>query len=418
MPIHRWRLRARRQGALLLLVLLPASLRAMPINVAVKMGLAIHPTVRAAEMDELAAGTDVKIAKGGYYPSVGVSAGPRNSSLDGVTYELTATQMLWDWGRVSSQVAGASATQRQLSDEKLVQRDSAALDIVGVYLDVLDARQGLDADRNHIARLQEVLKMTEIRSKGGYADRSEPERTTLELARAQDQLVTDEGKLEDAENQFKTLVGTDAAGLQEPGPTSLAGYVARSDLDRLISEAPLYRKATEDTRYAESRLSEAKSSLLPQLNVEASSLQRDIGGRLERDSVIALRLRMNTFQGFSNFQQVQGAKQRVDAAHWKESSVRRDLQRQVQTLLDNAASLARQEGTLRDQADGATRLSTLYQQQFEVGRRDVIDLLNIQLERFQAERSLIDTHLQRIRLQYQAAAQLGLIGPLLEGGLA
>lgn len=45
--------------------------------------------------------------------------------------------MLYDWGRVTSKVDSASATQRKLSEAVLVARDDAALDIVETYLDVL-----------------------------------------------------------------------------------------------------------------------------------------------------------------------------------------------------------------------------------------------------------------------------------------
>jgi len=390
----------------------------MSIDEAVRVGLAIHPQVRAAESDVRAADTDVKVAKGGYYPSVSVSGGPRSLDLDGLSYEVTAAQMLYDWGRVSSKVENARAAKRQLSEDMLVKRDAAALDIAETYLDVLVTERLIAADNLHIERLREILEMTEIRSEGGYADRSEPERANLELARAQEQLVTDQGQLADARSQFETLVGTAATALDEPAPQSMSHYIETSDLAVIIADAPLYQKAVEDTKIAYAELRDTRSSLLPQLNVEATTMRRDIGGRAQSDSTIALRFRMNSFQGFSNFQRVSGARQRIESAQWREGAVQREIRREVRNLLDTDAMIQAREETLRKQVTDSTSIGSLYREQFAVGRRDVIDLLNVQRERFEAERQIIDIHVQRIRIQYQVATKLGLIGPLLEGGLA
>src|SRR5690606_35937076 len=151
--------------------------------------------IRAAESDVKAAGTDIRIARGGYLPSLSISGGPRRLVPDSWSYEVTAQQMLHDWGKVKSRVDGARAGQRQLSEELLVKREAAALDIAETYLDALLAERLLETVRLHIERLQHIVEMTQARSHGGYSDRSEPERAALELARARERLSIDEGEL-------------------------------------------------------------------------------------------------------------------------------------------------------------------------------------------------------------------------------
>ncbi|MFP6396694.1 TolC family protein, partial [Pseudomonas aeruginosa] len=124
------------KGAIWLLSLgLPMFASAMPLDQAVRAGLAIHPEVRSAMAEADRAGTEVEMAKGGYYPSVTMSGGPQEFDFGEIVYDLTASQMLYDWGRVTSKVDSASATQRKLSEAVLVARDDAALDIVETYLD-------------------------------------------------------------------------------------------------------------------------------------------------------------------------------------------------------------------------------------------------------------------------------------------
>ncbi|HCF3517893.1 TPA: TolC family protein [Pseudomonas aeruginosa] len=406
------------KGAIWLLSLgLPMFASAMPLDQAVRAGLAIHPEVRSAMAEADRAGTEVEMAKGGYYPSVTMSGGPQEFDFGEIVYDLTASQMLYDWGRVTSKVGSASATQRKLSEAVLVARDDAALDIVETYLDVLASERRVEAVREHIQRLDGIREMTQARGGDGYADRSELDRANLELSRAQEQLSLEKGNLQDARNQYAILVGQEPADLVEPEPMSLQRYLAASDMARVIRESPLQRKALEDANVAEAEVREAKASLLPQLNLEASALRREIGGHPESDSVVSLRFRMDTFQGLSNFRRPTAAQQRLESAKWTADAMQRDIRRQLQNLFDNGDTLRWREQSLTQQVTESEQVGELYREQFEVGRRDVIDLLNVQRERFEAERQLINLRIERKRIEYRAAAQVGLLGPLLENRL-
>lgn len=389
----------------------------MPLDQAVRNGLAIHPQVRAAVAEAARAETEVKIAKGGYYPSLSMSGGPQEFDIGETVYDVTVSQMLYDWGRVDSQVDSAKANQRQLSATAEVTREDAALDIVETYLDVLVAQRRIEAVRRHIRLLDDIRGMTEERGADGYSDRSEQDRAGLEIARAQEQLALEKGALLDAGNQFALLVGAPAEGLAEPRPQSMQRYLATRDLPRLITGSPLYQRAMEDTNLAQAELRGTKAALLPQLNLEASATRREIGGRLQNDSMVNLRLRMDTIQGLSNFQRPTAAAQRLESASWGQDAIQRDIRRQLQSLFDIGDSLLWREHALAVQVRDSEQVGGLYREQFEVGRRDVIDLLTVQRERFEAERQLIVLQVERLRLEYRAAAQIGLLGPLLENGL-
>ena len=158
-------LKGRRRGAGALWLLcfgLPLSAPAIPLDQAVRAGLAIHPQVRSAMAEADRAGTEVEIAKGGYYPSVTMSGGPQEFDVGEVVYDVTVSQMLYDWGRVTSKVDSASATRRKLSEAVLVARDDAALDIVETYLDVLASERRVETVRQHIQRLDGIREMTQL----------------------------------------------------------------------------------------------------------------------------------------------------------------------------------------------------------------------------------------------------------------
>lgn len=398
-------------------MIVPAPGWARNIDEAVRRGLINSPDLRAIQASEGATDTDIAIAKGGYYPQVSVSGGPQSVDLDGFAYDITAAQMLFDWGRVASAVDSARATRSKLSAQKLVKRDEIALDVVEAYIDIMATERQITAANEYIGRLSALQQVTDARAKGNYTDRSEPERTTLELARAREQLVIEQGTLEDARNRYAILVGEEPSSLAEPTPRSMTRYVAAQDLGALVHASPGYQVAVADTRSAEANLKEAKASLYPQLNAEVSTMRRPIGGVARSDTIVGIRFRMNTLQGFTNFLRPRGMAQRVEAARLGEGAVERDTLRKLRSLIDQAALMEGREEALRAQVNSSVEVSQTYYDQFTVGRRDLLDILTTRREQFEAQRKLNEVHFDWIRIQYRAAAQLGLIGPLLEGRL-
>ncbi|MEE4453120.1 TolC family protein [Novosphingobium resinovorum] len=385
----------------------------MTVDEAVAAAIARNPTLAAATAEEKAARTDVDVARAGYLPSLSASGGPQDTSPDQWAYEVSAAQMVYDWGQTRSKVRGARATERQRREEWLVARDEAMLDVVETYLDVLLARRQREVDLAQIAAIEDLSGMTRMRSEAGYADRSEPDRTALELARARQRLASDEGLVADASAQFETLVGVRPDALAEPSPAPMTDQVGAGNLDALIDAAPLFRKTVEETHQAQAQFEDARSSILPRLNVEATALSREIGGHMESDGILALRLRVNPMQGLSAFDRTQGARERIDAAQWRQAAARRDIERRIRNLVTNGRALAEQAHALERQVADAGQLGGLYREQFEVGRRDIVDLVTIQREHFDARRSLNEVELQLVRIQYQVAAQIGRLSGLL-----
>ena len=403
-------------GLLLSPVLTPSAW-AISLAEAVRHGLAIHPMVAAAQAELDAAGTDVAIARDGYWPTVQLSAGPENSLWGEVGYDITASQMLYDWGRVRSQVESASAVERQLLEGFKVTSDEAALDIIEVYLDVLLFETRLEAVERHIERLEALTALSRDRSGFGYMDRGEAERAELELARAFEQRAMERGALAEANAAFRELLARPAMELVWPDPASLTERLRDTEaLEEAVAEAPLFRQASEKIEAARAEREESRASLKPQLNLEGSMLRREIGGRMEEDAVIALRLRMDAFQGFSNFRRVEAAGQRVEAARWNQQATQRDLRRDITAWVEHEEVLGWRLESLARQLDNATEVTEAYQEQFQVGMRNIDDLLPIQRDLFEAERQISEIESQRIRIQYRVAARLGWLGELLGGG--
>lgn len=395
-------------------LLTPGLAKATSLEEAVLEGLAIDPALRSAEFEISRAEQDIKVARSGYLPNVEVSVGPENRFVGDLGYEIRASQVLYDWGRVGSDIDTATAEQRRSMHDLRLVREESALDIAELYLDMLAARQRVRAASEHVRRIGDIQDLAEDRSAAGFADRADTDRAALEMDRALEQRAIEQGELRDMAMQYQQVVGRLPHDLSPPEPLGLLEELRDSERrGMLLSASPEMLKLQEDIAVARAELDGNRASFWPQLNLEGSMLRREIGGDLEDDATIGLRLRMDAFQGLSNFQRAEGSRQRVEATEWSLRSGRRDLERGILSLLDQDEVMVWREESLNQQLSRTGELAGLYREQFQAGQRDIADLLSIETEHFEAQRQQIDLRYSREKLGYRAASQAGVLSELL-----
>jgi outer membrane protein, adhesin transport system len=383
------------------------------LDQAVLRGVLRHPEVRAAEAEVAMAATEANIARNGYLPTVGASTGPAGS---GVGYDLTVSQTLLDWGQTGSQVDQKRALLAQREAGLQVVRDVVALEIVEVYLDIASRRAQLSIVETYLERLTSLSDMARTRVEGRYSDQSETGRVGLAKATAEGTKARLQGELADAVDHYMLLVDEPADGMRLPEPPTFLEQVREEGaLEAAIAASPLYRRAALGVTAAEASVREAKASRFPRLALEGSLQRREIGGRLLDDSAIGLRFRFNGQPGLATFQRPELEEQRRAAIALGVESMARNLKRTVESLEAQDQALDGRIAALSDQSVQSDTVREVYGEQFLVGRRDIQDLVIMETEHFEAERQVVELTIERLRLQYRAAAQLGLLTPAMSG---
>lgn len=383
---------------------------------AVLKGLVRHPEVRAAQADAQRSEAELDVSRTGYLPTFEMSAGPETGAGSKAGYNLTVSQMLYDWGKVGGSVDEASAGMRQKGYELALVRERVAMEVIDTCLNLIAAQQRLQAVEDHRQRLQALYARTDLRSRDGYSDASERSRAALSLARAVEQIDIERGRLQEAEAQYRFLVGEPHGNLNVLlGDGLPADLVRFASLTEAITKSPAYKKAVEEVEAAEARIRNARAALLPELRLEGSALRREIGGTITSDWMITLRLRMNAFQGNSNLLKVDVERHRLEAAQWKRDNQELETRRKLSMLSQNVTTLRARANSLQAQRLQAVRLRELYEDQFQAALRDVNDLLIVETELLESERQLVDALTERLRAQFQAAAQVGMLHAALEG---
>ena len=380
---------------------------ASSLEQAVMRGLARHPEVQAAQAEVRMAQTEVAMSRNSYLPTLGASAGP---AAAGLGYDVSVSQTLYDWGQTRGVVDQKRALLEQQRANLEVVRDDVALQITEVYLDVASARAQLSMLDGHLERLNSLAEMARTRVEGRYSDESETGRVGLAVATAQGAQARLRGTLAEATDLYRLLVDEPPNGVRLPQPPAFLETVANEGaLEAAVTNSPLYRKAALSVRVADASVREAQAARYPRLNLEGSVQRREIGGRMIDDSTIGIRFRLSTQPGLSALQRPQLEAQRREVASWNAQTAARNLKRTVSSLGATEGALDARIAALGEQAGQAERVRDLYREQFLVGRRDIQDLVIMETEQFEAERQLVELTIERLRLQYRAAAQLGLL---------
>ncbi|WP_292050598.1 TolC family protein [Brevundimonas sp. UBA5866] len=374
---------------------------------AVREALRRDPEVRATLAEVEVANVQGDIARNGYLPALNASAGPESS---GIGYDVSLSQTVYDWGQVRSTVQRADALSALERANYQVKRDDVALEVVELWLDIAQGRAQLDLTRGHIDRLSRLQSMAQERVEGRFSDQAELGRANLALSTAQANRARLNGDLSEAESAFEVLVGYPASRVLVPDqPAFMAALATEPQLEAAITASPLYKRAVHNAEAADAAYRESRAAAYPRLVVEGSVHKREIGGRLIDDTSIGLRLRLSTQQGFSAFQRPRLEQARRDAAQLGTDTVAREVKRKVLSLQVTDRALESRINALADQVSQSDGVRATYAEQFVVGRRDIQDLVLMENEYYEAERQIIELTIERLRTQYRAAAQLGLL---------
>ena len=153
-----------------------APAHAMTLTEAIQSTVENHPQIQASQNARLSADEEVKVAKGGYLPSVDVLAGygrqnsdtpstralsPGTHNKETLTYgtsELRLRQMLFDGFNTPNEVARTEAVVNSRAYYTLGTAEALALRTIEVYLEVLKRRELVTLAKNN---LQAHLRVTD-----------------------------------------------------------------------------------------------------------------------------------------------------------------------------------------------------------------------------------------------------------------
>jgi len=200
-----------------------AQAQAMSLNQAIQNTIDNHPEIHANVNNRLSADEDVKVAKGGYLPTVDLVAAYGREHTDSPTTrafgnhneetlnytqsELRLRQMLFDGFNTKNEVGRTQAVVDSRAYYLRGTSESLALRATEVYLEVLKRRELLDLAKNNLQAHLRINDQIGLRSSRGIGSNADSDQSKARRALAENNFYTAQVDLADAEANFFSAVG-------------------------------------------------------------------------------------------------------------------------------------------------------------------------------------------------------------------
>ncbi|SDK85475.1 outer membrane protein, adhesin transport system [Modicisalibacter muralis] len=393
---------------------------------AVSRAVTNNPSVQASWHGFQASRHDVDVAFGGYLPSIDVTAGvgresredDGRGSYDSDFAEITLTQMLWDGLAIANEVERLNHAKLVSYYEVMGTSNDVALEVTQAYQDVKRYRELVLLARDNYAKHLTVYRQIEQRVESGAGRRVNLEQISGRLALAESNLLTEAANLHDVSARYLRLVGVLPA--EELTPVPQLDTRLPASVDEAVNLAyegnPGFHAAIENINAARAEADGTKSAFHPQLEFRASTgtnNESGIQGRYDQTTV-ELVASMNLYRGGSDLASFRGASDRVSQAIDQREQECVSLRQTTMIAYNDTRRIAEQLEYLNQHRLSIGRVRGAYQQQFDIGERSLLDVLDSENEYFEASRAYVNAQYDLELAYARTLAAMGQLLPALE----
>lgn len=365
-----------------------------------------NPQTRASQYNFEAAHQEHRVAKGRYLPSVDLNAQTGQIDSDNPQFlsekyrstsaRLSVTQNLFNGGETRYLVKKLDRLKHARYYEFQDESENLALEVVQAYLDVQRYRQLVTlAEENYIEH-RLIYNDIEQRVSAGISRAVDFQQAEARLALAETNLLTENTNLHDVSRRYTRLLG------QLPGDSLAAATLSNSiipssrnaALMEAYDQSPALKAASYNYLASQAEYKEKKAPYMPTLDLRArkDTYDDDTNGLNDvfDETAIELVLTFNLYRGGSDRATRRQFNELINVRREEREQVCRDVTQTVTIAYNNVLSIQKQIELLQRNKQASENVRTAYRNQFDIGQRTLLDLLDTENEYFDVSRSLVN----------------------------
>jgi adhesin transport system outer membrane protein len=384
-----------------------------------------NPNVLSSIRRKDAADSAVEGAKSGYYPKLDWLWGAgREQSQNSTTAAITSgyvhmnrkqegmilNQMLWDGFGTRSEVERRQAISDSAAHKTYGTAEEICLQAIDAYLDVLKNQEQIGYARENLRAHQRTFDQVKLRSDKGVGRRADLEQIDARLALAQSNQLAADSKLREAEITYLKVVGKPPGKLVKPATPQNIPKSVDEAVKVGLANHPILKSAQSDVEAAQAQRELSRSFYSPRLEVEASyTNNRNIDGvdGPNRDRMIMVWLKWNLFRGFFDNHRMTETAFQINEASEIARNTHRQVENAVRLRYNNYATARDRVPMLVRYVKAADSTREAYNQQFSIGQRTLLDLLDSENEFFTARTELLTGQYTELAQRYQILNAMG-----------
>lgn len=348
-----------------------------------------------------AAGAERDAAFGAYLPNVNLTASAgrnqndnrfANNDLNQRSAALSLNQMLYDGFLTKNEVSRLDHTRLVRLFELYDASENTALEVVRAYTDLLRYRKLTSLAEDNYVRHKTVFEQIQNKVKAGAGRRVDLEQISGRLALAEANLLTETSNLHDVSARFQRLVGAPPSkDLANPAPLikDIPSNI-KAALEAANHHHPNLLAAVENVRAVDKSVSARRSAYQPRVDLRlrterGNNIENVSGGTTNNTAEVVLS--WNLFNGGTDQARVRQAADLLNLARDQRDKACRDIRQTLSIAYNDTRKLTEQLNFLDQHQLSIEKARDAYRQQFDIGQRSLLDVLDTENEVFQAKRA-------------------------------
>ncbi len=327
---------------------------------------------------------------------------------------FSITQMLFDGFATREEVRRLGYSK--LSQYYDLQRASqeTALEAATAYLDTHRYQRLVKyAEDNYVVHRQVYDKIAE-RTRGGVSQGVDLEQASARIALAESNLLTEMTNLHDVRTRFQRIVGNlPADDLAMPVmPTSVIPELRQAALDMAYQKSPEIDAAIENLRASQAALNATNAPMMPRLDLRyRNDIEHDTDGLNGKytEEAIELVATYNLFRGGADSARKREYYNLYNAAIEERKQACLNVRQNTMIAFNDIKALEQQVLFLDRNLISQDKTRRAYLDQFDLGQRTLLDLLDSQNEYFDTQRSYLSAEADLRIAQAATLSNMGLL---------
>ena len=377
-----------------------------PVTQSVQKAIEGNPEVAAKFNAFRASNDEIDVASGNWKPHLDASgsagkrtyentqSNPRDPRFYNGGVRLELSQLLWDGLATHSEVERLGHAKLERYFEFLDSTEQFGMEAAKAYYDVVRYRKLVALAEDNYIQHKYSFDQVQSRVNAGVGRGVDLEQVVARVALAESNLVTERANLHDVTERYVRLVGAvppaenvSAVSMIKPLPAT------ESEAMRIAAlQSPSVAGAIENLRAARAAVAGRKSPFQPRVEARVrGAAGHNLDGVLyeKHDATAEIAVTWNLFNGGTD-----SARERQYASLLTQAENLRDkacvdTRQTISIAFNDVRKLNEQLGYLDRNVVSIQKARDAYRQQFDIGQRSLLDLLNSENELYTAKRSYV-----------------------------
>ncbi|AEV38224.1 Outer membrane protein tolC [Pseudovibrio sp. FO-BEG1] len=395
--------------ALLMCALGVTSAHSASLRDAVETAVLTNPDIVESAANRRARDQELRASQSAFMPKLSVNASFGAERLRRAQSNTTeqwraakqvsveAEQLLFDGFGSVNEIYRQSARVDGAALRVLERSEAIALDAVEAYIDVVRHQKILNKSKENTALHQRLAREVKERYDGGETGAADLAQVQERVAATRMITASVRKSLLDAMAKYRRVVGVAPNNLMAVSAANSAAAKSLSSALAMSRQSnPLILSAEADTDAAGFALEQSSSSFMPRVTLNGSAnFGDDLNGYEGRsdDYRIMVRLKWNLYNGGYDSAMRGRAVEQLAEAQARVDRMRRETDEAVEQAWASVQTTRERISALRQTVSANQRVVSGYRQEYNIGQRSLLDVLN-------AENALFNSRIDLISAEY------------------